>query len=331
MFLRLVLAGLLLALAAGPARAQTYTVTVSGQADLGTVVTGGNASTFDISPNGTVTRLSGSATASASVTSAPVVTISCSGATLCRATSVALVIAATGTPTNRAGSLANFTIEARTAVITTPPAGTDLVTFTIQPVASNNPRTFAVGFDFPIFGSNSGLPTGLSTSSFSVTASPVGTATGSGTGSGTAQATVIRNISMASTASLNFGRITLPRAGTSTVSLDRTTGAVTLSGSGTGVQAFASPAPSAAVFSITGEGGRAFSISVPSSFTLAGPAGSTPLTVTTSPSATGAQALSGTPGTGGTFTLRVGGAFNISATTQGGAYSGTVAVTVQYN
>lgn len=328
----LVLIGLVLILVPGGARAQSYTVSISGQPDLGTVVTGSGNSTFDISTSGTITRVSGTATASASVTTAPVVTVSCSGSTSgCRNANVNVVIAATGTPTRRAGSLTNFTVTMGSAVLVTAPSGTNPVSFTIQPVPAGSSRSFTVGFDFPIFGDTSGLGTGFSSSSFSVTASPANSSSGTGTASGSAQATVIRNIALSSTASLNFGRLTLPNTGTSTVSLNRTTGAVTIGGTGAGAQAFASPAPSAAVFSITGEGGRAFSISVPSTFTLNGPSGSTPLTVTTSPSATGSQALSGTIGSAGSFELRVGGSFSMSATTAGGAYSGTVAVTVQYN
>jgi hypothetical protein len=79
---------------------------------------------------------------------------------------------------------------------------------------------------------------------------------------------------------------------------------------------------------VTGEGGQAISISVPPTFVMNGPAS---LTVTTNKTAGESQILSSALGSGGSYGFYVGGTLPTSSATPVGAYSGSFAVTVQYN
>lgn len=317
------------------ARAQSffaYTATVDRQSDLGTVVAASAGQTvFRVSPAGSVTRVSGSGVRTTAGAAAPaMVTIGCDSSTsACRDTTIQVTLAATGTPTNRAVALTNFTIAAGTATVVSGPTGTNPVTFTISGFTPRETRTFYVGFDMAIRGDDSGVLSGQSTSSFSVVAAAVAATSGTSAGSGTAL--VLRNLSVAGLANMNFGRLTLPTSGTQTVSLSPVSQAVTLAGTGAGGSVWSSPAPSAAQFRISGEGGRAVSVSVPSTVTLTGPAGASAIVVTTSATASGAQTLGGTAGSAGTLDISIGGSFNVSASTVVGAYSGTISMTTQYN
>ncbi|MBU6394872.1 MAG: DUF4402 domain-containing protein [Sphingomonadales bacterium] len=310
--------------------AQTYTVSVSS-ASLGTIVSAASGTTtFRVDDNlGTVTTVSGTAARITTGAVSPIVaSVTCLGTTSSCNKNVNISIASAGTPTNRASSLTNFTATADTASFNSSPSGTNPVTFRLNPIARNATVTFFVGYDFPVRADNSGAGTGLSSSSLSVTASASGATTG--TNSGTASATVIRSITLSNSATLSFGRIVLPSSGSRTVTYSPTVRTVQLSGSGTGGATMSSPAPSLAAFSVAGEGGQSFTLTVPSSFTLSGPSGST-VTITTLPSVTGAQTLSGSLGASGSLGFTVGGSFAMSATTQAGAYSGNFSATVQYN
>ena len=99
---------------------------------------------------------------------------------------------------------------------------------------------------------------------------------------------MIRSIAVSKTSDLTFGAIEKPISGSGSVSIDAVTGSRTL------VNAVGrdTPLPTRATFNITGEGGQAFSVTVPATFTLNGPQ---PLTATTS-SSNAAPTLSGTLG-----------------------------------
>lgn len=137
---------------------------------------------------------------------------------------------------------------------------------------------------------------------------------------------VIQPIALSKTADLNFGTIVKPQTGTATVAVD-SAGSRTV----TGTQAVntAGNAPTAAAFSIQGEGGSAYSVSVPGSFTMA--SGANTLTVTTVNSAGGGGTLSGGIGTTASATFGVGGTINVDTATASGAYTGTFTVTASYN
>lgn len=134
-----------------------------------------------------------------------------------------------------------------------------------------------------------------------------------------ASATVATPIAISETSSMNFGTVVASAtAGTAVLS---TAGAVTTTG---GVTTLAST-PSAAAFSVTGQSGQTFSVSLPTSATLS--SGANNMTIDTFN-----HSLGTTPTlTGGTATFSVGATLNVSANQAAGAYSGTYAVTVNYN
>lgn len=326
------LALILAALSAQGAHAQVFTVTTAPAASLGTIVSAASGTTtFRVdSSTGAVSTVSGTATRMTAGSVQPIIaSVTCTGTGGQCNNQVSIAIASAGTPTNRAGSLTNFTVTAGTATFASTPTGTNPVTLTLNAIGKNSTVTFYVGYDFPVKADNSGAATGLSTSLFSVTASGSSGTAGSGTGS--TSATVIRSITLTNSATLSFGRLVLPASGSQTVTYDPAVGSVKLSGAGSGATSLATPTPRLASFAVSGEGGQAFTLTVPSSFTLSGPSGSTPITISTLPSASGAQTLSGSPGAAGAFNFTVGGSFPITSTTMGGGYSGSFAATVQYN
>lgn len=123
-----------------------------------------------------------------------------------------------------------------------------------------------------------------------------------------------------------FGRVSLPPSGSGTVTMNASTGALTTTG---GIIALTSPTPTRAAFNVGGEGGQAFSVTIPATFQLTGTA--TPLTVTTSNSAGASPLLSASLGSQGAFTFGVGGSFTLASSTLTGDYTGSFTVTVAYN
>jgi hypothetical protein len=148
----------------------------------------------------------------------------------------------------------------------------------------------------------------------------------SATASGSA--TIIQAITISKTADLGFGTIVKPTSGgANTITVSSTGNSRSITGAGNGVAANAAGVTSAA-FTVTGEGGSAFSISVPSSFNMT--SGTNTLVVTTSQSATTAT-LSGSIGATGSQTFGVGGSFPVATNTTSGSYTGNFVVTVSYN
>ncbi|MDD4429599.1 MAG: DUF4402 domain-containing protein, partial [Paludibacter sp.] len=80
----------------------------------------------------------------------------------------------------------------------------------------------------------------------------------------------------------------------------------------------------AARFTVSGDADRSFSISLPSSVTIAGPSGA-------SMSLTDFTENSGNVLNGGTNSFYVGATLNMNARQRGGSYSGTFSVSVDYN
>jgi hypothetical protein len=310
-----------------PAAAQTVEISPAAP-DLGNVVSAATGDTvFRVSAStGAVTRFSGNGTRIGTGSTRALVTISCPTG-VCRINNTNVRIGSIGSPSGRAGQLTNFTVSPGTATILTGPTGSNPIEFTLGPMGTSNTATFWVGADFPIRGNDSGVGTGRASSGFYVyVASGVGTPT-SGSTSGLAVANVFRPIAVSVQSPLAFGRIVRPSSGSGTVAIAAATGARTVTG--TGAVGFGSPAPSRATYSVTGEGGQAFSLSFPATFQMAGPG--TPLTVNLTSTASGPQVLSAAAGSAGTFAFGMGGSFAISSTTVSGAYQGTYSVTVQYN
>jgi hypothetical protein len=143
----------------------------------------------------------------------------------------------------------------------------------------------------------------------------------------TGTATIVQAIAVSKTADLGFGTIVKPTTGTSTISVSATGNTRTVSG---GNATFANGnGVSSAAFTVTGEGGAAFSINVPASFNMT--AGTNTLVVTTSNPTGGTGTLGGSAGSAGSLVLGVGGSFPLATNTASGAYSGTFQVTVAYN
>ena len=136
-------------------------------------------------------------------------------------------------------------------------------------------------------------------------------------------ATIIQPITLTPGTGLAFGTIVRPGTGSGTVTINETTGARTVAN---GVVALASTATRAA-YTVAGEGGSTFAITVPATFNLTGPS---TIPVTLTPTAT-TGTLSNALGAAGTAAFGVGGNFSIASTTATGVYSGTYAVTVAYN
>lgn len=146
---------------------------------------------------------------------------------------------------------------------------------------------------------------------------------GSVTVSGTASATIITPISIVATAPLSFGVMARPTAaGTVTVS---TSGAVTTGGGMVGNTSIAqgSSGPQAGKFRVSGEPGRQFFVTLPTSATVSRSGGSMTITLFT------VGALSGSPV--GTLDIAVGGTLAVGAAQPIGTYNGTYQITASYN
>ena len=165
-----------------------------------------------------------------------------------------------------------------------------------------------------------------------VAASSGAWAQSSATTSANATATVVRPITIGSTVDLQFGNIVAGAGGTLALSaasppVPTITGGVTQPGTQTGTVA-------AAVFNVGGEGGMAYSITLPSSAaTLTGSVSGTMTvdTFTTSAVSGTLGTLSSTLGSAGTQSFYVGGVLHVGANQNPGNYSGTFTVTVAYN
>ena len=308
------------------AHAQTVQSITGSTPNLGNVVSAATGSTtFRVaSGTGAVTKVSGNGVRLSTFSTRALVTLACNTNT-CKDKPLTVRVGSVGSPTGRAQGLTNFNVTGVTAVISGV-SGTNPVSFTVGGIPNPGTRTFYVGADFPIAGNDSPSATGNATSSFYVyvAVSPTVPTVGS---TGQAVASVFRPIALSGSTGLAFGRVVRPSTGTGTVTVNNSTGARTVTG--TGALGLSSPTPSRASYTVSGEGGQVFSITVPTSFQMTGPGPA--LTVSLTPTASGSQTLPSALGSAGTFPFGVGGSFPISSTTTPGAYSGSYSVTVQYN
>lgn len=305
---------------------QTYSVVsiqVTGSA--GTLVSASPSSTVTLSPGGTFSpAIYGHGSNSVTYK----VTIRCvNGAGVANRCAVsksfAVIMQDTGGSVgSRLGTLQNFTLGSNTQTIVSGPTGANPTTFVLTGMPTNSATaTFQVGFSVPLLSSGS---TGTTvTRSFSVVTGSTPLVLQS-TMSSTLSAIVWNPIAVSVGANMDFGKIVRPSSGSGTVTLS-STGVTTSAGAVLGnVHSLAS-------FNVTGEGGQAFSVTVPGSFNMIS-AGHT-LTVTTTPSFGGSntQSFSNALGAQGSYGFTVGGKFPISPTTSNGAYIGNLVVSVQYN
>lgn len=315
-----------------PLQAQTISIVsiTPNTPDLGTVAAAAVGDTmFIIDPaTGAVTKDGGNGVRLTAGSTRTTVTVRCEGTIKqCRDSSVRVRISSTGSPTGRAGRLGKFTVAGGSAAVQNPPASVgNPIEFVLAPLPRATDQTFHVGAEFPIEGDSSGQGTGPSSAQFLVQAA-VDPNLPQGGAVGTAVAVVYRSISISKLTDLGFGRIVRPPTGSGIVAVDAG-GVRSVSG---GAVAVSTPTPTAATYSITGEGGRIVSVAVPASFTMTRVGGAQTLEVTTARSVAGNLTLSGSLGTAGSAAFAVGGSFPIASTTATGDYSGTFNVTVQYN
>jgi len=146
---------------------------------------------------------------------------------------------------------------------------------------------------------------------------------------GTGSVTIVRPLTITKNADLAFGTVVRPATGSGTAVVSAA-GARSVTGGVVGLSSGATP--TAAQFTVSGEGGQSISVTIPATFSMAN--GSDTLTVTTSNNLTGsasAQTLSNAMGAAGTLAFNVGGSVPIASTTPTGTYSGSFTVSAAYN
>jgi len=147
---------------------------------------------------------------------------------------------------------------------------------------------------------------------------------------GTGSITVLRPLTVANNNNLNFGTVARPTTGSGTAVVSNA-GVRSVTGGVVGLTLGA--AVTAAQFTVAGEGGQAFSVVIPATFSMAGPSASS-LVVTTSNDLVGAanaQTLSNALGAAGNRVINIGGSVPITDATVTGAYTGSFTVSASYN
>lgn len=325
------------AIASASAHAATYTIQVGSDLTLGTVSTSATGDTiFRADPaTGGVTAVSGTGRRVSGGAARALVTVSCKpgagGDPKCKDDNIPIRITAIGSVSGRARALTNFKVSMGTATLAAPPTGAAPLTFQIGPVGNNGSKTFYVGADFPVAGDDSGLPSGVGRNSFDVSIdSPIEeisrAAVVAAGGGGQGQVTALRPLAVTKRTDMNFGLIQRPLAGASLVTAEAS---AKVGAGGANISA-GIPGAGAAVafFDVTGEGGQQISVNVPPSMVISGPG---TITVTLHSLATPAPTLSGTLGSGGTYSFGVGGSLTVTSTTPTGFYSGVFTVSIDYN
>jgi hypothetical protein len=145
---------------------------------------------------------------------------------------------------------------------------------------------------------------------------------------GTASALLITPIALAKNANMNFGNLAVSSVTSGTVIL-APAGTRSVGGAGGATLPATIGTVTAADFTVSGQGGYTYAITLPSSATISDGSGHSMIinSFASSPSSTGILS------TGGTQSLTVGATLNVSASQVPGAYSNSTAVpvTVNYN
>lgn len=318
-----------LALAGAPALAQSYSATITN-ADLGKIVDApSSATTFTFAASSGSVSQSGSANR---LSTAPVraeVDFACTGTGTACNSDISVKIQSSGAFTGKASALSSLTVSMISGGTLGAVTGTNPITFTISGVSKNALPKLYIGGAITINGNSQAGTNGAASAGFTVLGAKTGVtpATIPG-GSGSVVAVVDRPIAFTSTSTtLEFGTIYNPTSGTSTIKLDPNLSTNPITVTGGDAIAVASPTPARVAYSIQGEGGQTFSVSL-SSLTMSNGTNTLPITLLTSMLPT---TLSNTAGTLGTASFYVGGQFDVTPTTPGGTYTGTYNVTVAYN
>lgn len=133
----------------------------------------------------------------------------------------------------------------------------------------------------------------------------------------TITATILTPISISKQADLGFGEVYPDGSVTGTVTVDYAGGRTFQGGASAGT----TPG-SAGAFTVSGEIGSTYSLTIPGSVNLVGPG--TDMLVNLNNNASGDLSL-------GSDTFKIGGVLNVGANQSSGAYSATFVVTVNYN
>lgn len=137
------------------------------------------------------------------------------------------------------------------------------------------------------------------------------------TANGTATAEILTTLTLTATRSLDFGQIAVNGAGTLTVATAGTTCSALLVCTGS---------PTTASFDVTGSAGSAYAATVPAGSVTLSDGGANTMTVDNF----AANYPSGTTLVAGASTFEVGGRLNVGAAQPAGVYTGTFAVSVEY-
>lgn len=136
----------------------------------------------------------------------------------------------------------------------------------------------------------------------------------------TGSVTIVTPLALAKNAELVFGNVYRPATGAGSATVTMPTSSDTPTGS---TLASGGPTRSRAAFTVTGEVGKAYSVTVPANFTMTRSGGGSLVVTLNSSKATGTL-------TAGTDTFHVGGSFALADNTAAGDYSGTFNVQVDY-
>ncbi len=141
--------------------------------------------------------------------------------------------------------------------------------------------------------------------------------------------TLYRGVTIEKNSDLSFGTVVRPNTGSSTVIIDQGTGARTFTGGVVLLGTGPNPAAGRATFTVRGEGGQTFGITVPDFFPMTRAGGSEVLLVQTANATTGT--LGNSLGALGSATFGVGGTITIPDNQASGFYTGTFLVEAAYN
>lgn len=151
---------------------------------------------------------------------------------------------------------------------------------------------------------------------------------------GSAAAQIIAPITIAREADLDFGTLAVASDSAGTVTIAPLTGGIRYTGGVSGICAAACPPPHPARFSVKGEPGRTYAVSVPTALSIlpAGGTGGQPVTVDTL--TVGTVSNPGDPGgvlsATGVDGFEIGGTLHLPANAPAGRYSSQVPVVVSY-
>ena len=151
-------------------------------------------------------------------------------------------------------------------------------------------------------------------------AAPASAQTLSNSATADSTVTIITPLSIVKASDLTFGTVAKPLTGSATVAISATDGTRTL---GTGLAAMTG-STGRATFTVTGDTGRTFAATIPTSFKLSNGTVANDITVTLT-----SDVPAGLTGT--TATIGVGGSFSLASTQVVGDYTGSFAVSVAYN